>query len=151
MRARDQEAWASDFDIASGVLDKMVARVIPQRCSVRKRRSSGEIPHSSTNVLGPSARIMQSWRILLCRPSHSKSALIGRQPAVATQVYGLFFSPRILLQPQLGGIRNFRGFPKFLIRRLADGPEHVLSAPLQPVSGPDGSDPALQSVLWLLF
>ena len=49
----------------------------------------------------------------------------------------------MLLQPQLGGIRNFRGFPKFLTRSAADGSEHVLSAPLQPVSGPDGRDPAL--------
>src|SRR5204862_281055 len=50
--ARGHDGRASSSAIRSDVLERIVARSIPQRCSVRKRRSSVEIPQSSIKAPG---------------------------------------------------------------------------------------------------
>ena len=55
--ARAQDGRASACPIGSGVLERTIARSSPHRCSVRNKRSSVEIPHSSTKALGLSARM----------------------------------------------------------------------------------------------
>src|SRR5205807_4467461 len=71
--ARGQDGLASGSEITFGVLERTVARLTPQRWSVRKRRSSTEIPHNSTSAPGLSAIMTHSWHILLSWTSPSGS------------------------------------------------------------------------------
>ena len=64
--ARAQDGRASACPIGSGVLERTIARSTPHRCNVRNKRSSVEIPHSSTNALGLSARMTIGAAIVPC-------------------------------------------------------------------------------------
>ena len=72
--ARGHGELASASEISFGVFERTVARLIPLRCSVRKRRSSIETPHKVTKAPELSAIMTHSWRILLSCTSSSGSS-----------------------------------------------------------------------------